>query len=172
MIDKRLIEIIRAQFRLDWHGIHGARHWSRVRENGLRLATQTGARSDVVELFAFLHGSQRVADGADLGHGPRAAQFVSALRCQGVLRLDGEGFELLSLACTFHSNGLTAGDVTVLTCWDADRLDLGRVGTYPDPRYLCTDAARNAQVIMECYNRSRWQSPRAFVFGNWEHEPK
>ena len=29
-----------------------------------------------------------------------------------------------------------------MTFYDADRLDLGRVGIIPDPRRLCTDAAK------------------------------
>jgi uncharacterized protein len=28
-------------------------------------------------------------------------------------------------------------------CWDADRLDLGRVGIIPKPDRLCTNAARD-----------------------------
>lgn len=63
--------------------------------------------------------------------------------------------EWLTLACCGHSEGLTAGaDVTVLTCWDADRLDLGRVGKRPDPRRLCTDAARGVEIISWAYARS------------------
>lgn len=30
-----LIQHLRAQFRLDWHGIHGASHWARVKHHGL-----------------------------------------------------------------------------------------------------------------------------------------
>ena len=52
MINQPLIRNIRAQFALDWNGIHGAPHWARVRANGLRLAESTGARVPVVELFA------------------------------------------------------------------------------------------------------------------------
>jgi uncharacterized protein len=37
---------------------------------------------------------------------------------------------------------LTEGEPTLLACWDADRLDLGRVGTTPKPHRLCTDSAR------------------------------
>jgi uncharacterized protein len=44
--------------------------------------------------------------------------------------------------------------VTVQTCWDADRLDLGRVGKHPHPRYLCTPAARDREVIEWAYRRS------------------
>jgi uncharacterized protein len=46
------------------------------------------------------------------------------------------------------------GDVTVLTCWDADRLDLGRVGIRPDPTYLCTAAARDTDMLTWSYRRS------------------
>jgi uncharacterized protein len=31
----------------------------------------------------------------------------------------------------------------VQTCWDADRLDLGRVGIIPRPDRLCTEEARD-----------------------------
>lgn len=31
-------------------------------------------------------------------------------------------------ALAYHSDGYTEGDITVQVCWDADRLDLGRVG--------------------------------------------
>lgn len=48
----------------------------------------------------------------------------------------------------------TTGDVTVQTCWDADRLDLGRVGTRPDRRYLCTIAAKEKATIDWAYERS------------------
>jgi uncharacterized protein len=33
-------------------------------------------------------------------------------------------------------------DVTVQTCWDADRLDLVRIDIQPEAERLCTDAAR------------------------------
>ena len=68
-----LLKHIRSQFKLNWRGIHGAPHWSRVLDNGLRLAERTSARSDVITLFAFLHDSRRVDDGTDHGHGQRAA---------------------------------------------------------------------------------------------------
>jgi uncharacterized protein len=43
--------------------------------------------------------------------------------------------------------------VTVLTCWDADRLDLGRVGIRPAPRLLCTSAARDPATIAWAFER-------------------
>jgi len=153
MVDQELVGLLRRQFALDWNGIHGIAHWMRVRENGLKLAVLTGARADVVELFALLHDSKRQSDNRDLEHGRRAAQFARELRGSG-LKLDDQGFELLAAACRDHSDGLTTGDVTVLTCWDADRLDLGRVGIKPDPAHLCTDAARDPKMIEWAYLRS------------------
>lgn len=66
-----LIRVLRETFRLDWNGIHGASHWARVRDNGLKLAPLTGARVDVIEYFAFLHDSCRISDRGDPGHGQR-----------------------------------------------------------------------------------------------------
>jgi len=152
-IDRELIGVIREQFSLDWTGIHGAAHWARVRDNGLRLAEDNGARVQVVKLFAFLHDSKRLSDGYDPQHGERAAAFAQTL--SGTLfELEAQDLALLMEACRGHSNSLTEGDITVLTCWDADRLDLGRVGVRPDPDRLCTDAARDSAFIEWAYRRS------------------
>jgi uncharacterized protein len=148
-----LITTIRAQFALDWHGIHGIQHWERVRDNGLRLARSTGAIPAVVELFAYLHDSRRLDDWEDLGHGVRAAEYLRTLRGR-YFDISDAALELLVYACRHHSDGLMDGDVTVLTCWDADRLDLGRVGIRPEPRYLCTPAAHDPDTLAWSYRRS------------------
>ena len=57
-------------------------------------------------------------------------------------------------ACRGHSDGHLNADVTVMTCWDADRLDLGRVGIRPDPERLCNEIARQAEIISAAYERS------------------
>ncbi len=38
-----LLDAVRDRYALDWHGIHGIGHWERVRDNGRRLAGETGA---------------------------------------------------------------------------------------------------------------------------------
>jgi len=68
--------------------------------------------------------------------------------------LDAGELELLCEACIGHSDGLLEADVTVQTCWDADRLDLGRVGIEPDPSRLCTPAAREPEIIAWAFARS------------------
>jgi len=142
IITSDLIQLLRQQFALNWDGIHGARHWTQVRENGLRLAKTTGAHIKVVEAFAFIHDACRICDGFDPDHGLRAAEFARDLYANGSLLLDPDELDMLVMACRYHTSGCIAEDSTIGTCWDADRLDLGRVGIRPDPAYLCTEAAR------------------------------
>jgi uncharacterized protein len=149
----KLERIIRAQFAIGYDGIHGAAHWARVRDNGLRLARSTGAKPAVVELFALFHDSRRQNNGRDPEHGPRAAQYARSL-AGAAFELAPAELDLLAAACHGHSDGLMTGDITVLTCWDADRLDLGRVGIRPRPELLCTAAAREAGFIAWAYQRS------------------
>jgi uncharacterized protein len=152
-IPEGLMAEIEHGFALDLDGIHGLSHWARVYENGHWLAEQTGADPEILELFAYLHDSQRLNDGRDRGHGRRAAQFVKCLRAFSPLC--DEKLELLVYACAYHSDGLTEAHITVQTCWDADRLDLGRVGIRPDPRHLCTSAAREPAMIEWALGRSK-----------------
>lgn len=135
VVTAELVAHLRSRFTLDWQGIHGAPHWARVKANGLRLAEETGAQVRVVEAFAFLHDACRLHDDHDPQHGKRAAQLARELH-GGLLKLAQEELALLTTACEGHSNGGLEGDVTVLTCWDADRLDLGRVGIRPHPSRL------------------------------------
>jgi uncharacterized protein len=154
MITKDLIVTLREHFKLEWNGIHGAPHWARVRENGLRLAAITGARNRVVEAFAFVHDSCRVDDNADPEHGLRTADFARWLVKHKKLLVVSEELDLLVRACEGHSSGRPVADVTVCTCWDADRLDLGRVGVRPNAKYLCTEPAKHPALIKWAYERS------------------
>ncbi len=161
MLNKELLRIVRDSFALDTDGIHGESHWMRVFETGISLAAKTGAIMAVVELFALLHDSCRMNDGRDPEHGSRAAVLARSL-AGSVFVLPETELELLAAACRGHTKGGRVGDITVLTCWDADRLDLGRVGIKPRPDRLCTDAARNPEFLAWAYERSRAgdQSPR------------
>jgi uncharacterized protein len=154
MIAQELMDEIRRVFPLSLDGIHGEAHWARVCENGRRLAETTGADFEIVELFAYLHDSKRFNDGWDLEHGRRAASFVRTLQ-GSLLTLPEEKLEQLAYACAHHSDGLTEADVTVQTCWDADRLDLGRIHIKPDPSRLCTSAAKDPATIEAAYRRSQ-----------------
>lgn len=152
-----ILRAILAEYTLPIAGAHGVIHWARVLESGLRIAEATGADAEVVALFALFHDSRRVNEYQDEGHGERGGDFARSLRGTFV-HLADDRFELLYEACRLHTNGLTEGDPTLLACWDADRLDLGRVGITPRPERLCTDAARKLL---------KWADARA----QREHEP-
>lgn len=150
-----LTKYLKQHFRLDWKGIHGAPHWARVLVNGTKLARAEGARLDVVTLFAFLHDHERLDDWTDIDHGQRAVENARTLRADGsYFTIDDKGFDLLCRAMAGHSHGGTIEDITVQCCYDADRLDLGRVYVMPDPKYLCTKTAKDPDFIREAFERS------------------
>jgi uncharacterized protein len=153
-IDKPgLISLLRETVAIDWDGLHGASHWSRVRLNGLHLSRLNGANAHVIELFALLHDSGRQSEGRDVNHGERGAANARKMRDRYFEVTDQEML-LLEYACTQHSEGHLDADLTVQTCWDADRLDLARVGITPDPKYLCTNEAKTDEVIRVAVDRS------------------
>jgi uncharacterized protein len=117
---------------------HGPAHWKRVERNGLLLATRTGADVDVVRLFAIFHDSRRENDMTDPEHGLRGALYARSLK-GSLFDIDDYRFDLLDYACTWHTDIDHSDDPTIGSCWDADRLDLGRVGMIPNRRLMSTD---------------------------------
>jgi uncharacterized protein len=121
------------------------------------LARFNGSNIHVIELFAFFHDARRVNEHRDDGHGARGAQLARNLRGMYFDATDQE-MNLLTLACEGHSDGLLDADISVQSCWDSDRLDLGRVGIEPNPQYLCTEAAKLAVNLNKAIARSgEWQ---------------
>lgn len=161
-----VLQAILEDYALPLDGFHGVAHWARVLENGWRLAEETGAAVEVVSLFAVLHDSRRVNESTDPEHGPRAAEFAAELRGR-VFDLDDDQFRLLYRACEGHTHERTHPDVTIQTCWDADRLDLGRVGVLPHPSRLCTEIARRRETIQWADGRASFGVVPAFVLDEW-----
>jgi uncharacterized protein len=163
-----LLRAIRRQYRLCWTGIHGIGHWARVLDTGLRLASVTGADPEVVTLFALFHDACRRNDSHDPRHGARDAELAASLVGS---HFDGRPcqLELLLEACAHHTEGNTDAEVTVATCWDADRLDLLRVGIRPLPRKLCTDAARDPGLIAWANDRAIRDHLPKFARDGWLH---
>ncbi len=141
LLSPSLLSRILEGYSLPPNGVHGVAHWARVLENGRRLASLTpGVDTDVVELFAVFHDARRVNESLDFGHGRRGSELARLLRGEHY-HLDDARFALLQFACDQHTAGMTRADPTVQVCWDADRLDLLRVGIRPYPSRLCTEAA-------------------------------
>jgi len=152
IITVELLLKIQQQYQLNWQGTHGVIHWSRVYENGIKLAGQDGVNSRVVQLFSIFHDSKRENENQDRDHGKRGAKFTEKLR--KYCPLDDAEFELLTTACRLHTDTLEHENITVQACFDSDRLDLGRVGHYPDPDRLCTPIAKQPEIIEWAYQRS------------------
>ena len=124
-------------FKCGKYSIHGPEHWKRVEENGILIAEQNDADVVVVRLFAALHDCCRRNDGSDLEHGPRAADMIYNLRGK-LFNVNKVQFEQLSFAIRNHTEGTLSDDPAIGTCWDSDRLDIGRVGKYPSKKYMST----------------------------------
>ena len=149
IIIRKALAVVRPQFRLDFHeGIHGLPHWARVWHHGRALAASLDVNPAVLAWFAFLHDSQLHNDRRDPQHGDRAADFAVGLRRDGVIvELNDVEFEHLCEAMRLHSDGHTESEPAIIACWDADRLDLGRVRINPDPKKLCTAYGRDPATI-------------------------
>jgi uncharacterized protein len=163
---KPIIQEILQEYALPIHGDHGVAHWARVLENGRRLATLTGANLQVVSLFAVFHDSRRINECTDPEHGLRGANYAAQLRGR-LFDVSDQEFRLLYRACEGHTHERTHPDITVQTCWDSDRLDLGRVGITPHPSKLCTDEARAKEMIQWADGRASFCVVPDFVAEEW-----
>ncbi len=155
-VTRGLFDHLVGAYALGRGGLHGEDHWLRVLRNGREVAAETGANLRVVELFALLHDSKRENEDYDPKHGHRAAEHARSLRGEW-FDADDREMDLLLEACRYHADGRVHGDPTVGTCWDADRLDLPRVGILPDPRRLCTEYAKRREVIDAACERA-WRN--------------
>lgn len=123
---------------------HGLSHWQRVERNGILLSMENGCvRKDinikVVRFFAYLHDKCRLNDWTDLEHGVRSADMLPTIRNTILKDFSDEEISLLDKACRYHTIEHRTGIPTVDVCFDADRLDLGRVGIVPYPKRMATE---------------------------------
>ncbi|MEM7166902.1 MAG: hypothetical protein AAF581_15670 [Planctomycetota bacterium] len=162
-----LLRVILASYALPWYGVHGLSHWGRVLDNGLRIAQHTGANRDVVTLFALFHDAKRVNEDTDPEHGRRGALLAVELR-GSLFELADDDFHHLFEACVHHTAGHTEANPTIQTCWDADRLDLGRVGVRPHPTRLCTEIGKTAEVIDWAHGRAEAEAVSTHVKPLWD----
>lgn len=127
--------------------IHGLSHWQRVEKNGILLSSKwlddkLYVHEDidimVVRLFAYLHDKCRTDNGYDTKHGERSAKLVLELKDTLLKDLTDDQVSLLERACKWHTTTHKTGILTIDTCFDADRLDLGRVGIVPAPHKMAS----------------------------------
>jgi len=125
--------------------VHGINHWQTVEKNGHYLANFNAADKKVISYFAHFHDCMRENEHEDKKHGLRGAQFAEEHR--EIIELTDIQFKQLTDACKGHTYGKRPECVTINTCWDADRLDLGRVGIQPNAAFLHSAEAKR---IADC----------------------
>lgn len=130
---------------------HGPRHWRDVARVGMRVGQDVGLDPDLFQLvfvFAAVHDTQRLNEFDDPDHGQRAAEMLSQIKLRGVYADDRtrlkRAIELHDTDPSFKYTSLDTICVSlVATCWDADRLTLGRVGIQPEREFMSTEAVRS-----------------------------
>lgn len=121
--------------------VHGLNHWQNVWHNALFLSEKEGVDALVPQLFAVTHDFQRLTDSVDPQHGPRAARLIQNNKALQQA-LTAQQLKDLVYACQTHTGGKRAPNIVVGICWDADRLDITRVGIRLDAQYLTTQTAK------------------------------
>lgn len=127
------------------HGsYHGLSHWRKVDWNAMQICKALPAADvEVCRAFAYLHDCRRQNEETDSMHGENGAAYAQDLHENGKLPLIAGQMKLLTDAIRDHEKGQTTDDPTIGACWDADRLDIMRVGTAIDPKYLSTQAGKD-----------------------------
>ncbi|MBL4640608.1 MAG: hypothetical protein JKX86_02230 [Verrucomicrobiales bacterium] len=157
MIKSAFLELLRNESPFFDSIIHGVDHWRTVERNGLYLSQFNNADKEVISYFAYVHDCMRLNEGEDSKHGLRGARFAD--RHRELILLDDTQFRQLTDACAGHTYGKRPDCVTINTCWDADRLDIGRVGVAVNPDYLVSEEAKRIACakdfgVLEQFNSS------------------
>ena len=141
---------------------HGLPHWQRVERNGILLSLKEYdgnwyVRKDinikVVRLFAYLHDKCRLSNYGDWKHGERAADMLYTIKDTLLNDMEDEEFSLLERACRNHTSMHKTGNITIDTCFDADRLDLGRVGIAPHPMKMATKKGKYYALFPDVFEK-------------------
>lgn len=136
---EEMLDSAKSQFVLKPNSDHGPAHWEKVERNVLCLSEGMSAEDILTcRLFAIFHDCKRENEMDDPEHGLRASQFVHEAHPHLVDKIGQERVLKLMYACEHHNTGSTEDDPIVGTCWDADRLDLIRVGIVPNPKLMST----------------------------------
>lgn len=125
--------------------IHGYDHWKNVEKIGHYIADRNGADKKVISAFAFLHDIGRTDESEESGHGKKSAELIEKSFNPD---LSDEKQKKLLVAVSEHDKAdARSDDITIQTCWDADRLDLPRVHVFPDKNLLYTEVGKSQETF-------------------------
>jgi len=129
-----------SQMGVEPFGLHGVIHWNGVYQNCLMLDPEPTMIEDwFYWCFSMLHDCCRYSEYGDARHPEKAAKLVEP---------DTDFNKQLNYTIRYHSAGVISEDLHTGTCWDADRLELPRVGITPDPKLMSTEAGKEAARAM------------------------
>lgn len=151
---QQILEKIKSDTTSNRQSIHGDGHWWRVSQLGKLIAQKEQIPERIPVLFGYFHDCQRLNDTHDPEHGPRAAQYVADFPPE-LLGLSGAEANQLMLACHYHTHECETDYPVIHACWDADRLDLTRIGALPDPNRLFTDTAKQMALDIRAKHQNR-----------------
>jgi uncharacterized protein len=155
--------------------LHGVGHWKCVAWTGVQLARDVKeSDAEIAFLFGLIHDSQRLDDGDDPEHGPRAAEFAKRLN-GNLFELSAVRSNLLTTACHDHTHAVRSDDPTIGVCFDADRLNLCRLGITIDRKFLSTTIARQPATVEAATSlsgqRMEWQAIYEAAISGRKTEP-
>jgi len=145
---EKIIEYIKLKARLFNSPIHGIKHWKNVEKIGMYLCERNNADRELVKTFAYIHDIGRLNEDEDFGHGKRSVEIAKEMVENKIITsLDENQLQKLYYACEYHSKeDAKSDDITIQTCWDADRLDLWRLMITPKKELLFTDAGKTTEA--------------------------
>lgn len=140
--------------------LHGVAHWTRVHRYGLLLAETlelSESEKIAVALFGWTHDLARTDDGGGNQHSIDGAEYVAHVTNTLFSDFPKDTLTIVQNAIRYHSDGMNAEEAlyslslandsswsrsailnTIGCCWDADRLDLLRLGIVPRESKMST----------------------------------
>jgi uncharacterized protein len=134
------------------HGtfIHGLPHLRQVAYVAARLAACEGADWMQAMVGGFLHDCARKDDGGGQEHAFESARVAKVVLGRHYSNMD---VQRLLYAISHHAGGSTTQDPLIGSIWDADRLDLVRLGAEIDQGLLSTVHARRLVRLKAFHSR-------------------
>lgn len=156
--------------------LHGMRHWLAVRDTAVELLAEEQATcpwaTQTITLFALFHDCARTTEGRCVEHGKAGANRLRAADLNSYRDAYGDPLfsglvsaPLARYACEVHTlvdrpdtspllsgGGFTRPQLAVIgICLDADRLDLPRVGTLPNPAFMASATGKRLAEAWQAY---------------------
>ena len=131
--------------------VHGMGHLRRVSSTAGRMAAILDEDIESAVVGGFLHDCARTDDGGGTSHAHSSAQLAKDIMITCYPHLD---IARLCRGIAQHADGMITDDPLIGCVWDADRLDLSRLGIEVDLDLLSTFVARRLVMLQ----RSVWSA--------------